>query len=278
MTRAAPLVVVRGGGDLATGVAARLQRAGFAVVIIELHQPLVLRRTVALAEAVYRGETAVEELTARRVGSPSRALDELAHGVIPVLIDPEAESLNELRPAALVDARMRKQPNELGIGAAAFVVGLGPGFIAGEDCHAVVETNRGHHLGRVVWKGPAEADTRIPEAVGGHADRRVLRAPADGIVGARQEIGAQLEEGQLVAEIAGYEVRTPFAGVLRGLVYSGVAVSAGMKIGDVDPRGEAAYCWEISDKALAVGGGVLEALLSRRDIRRRLGEQARAAG
>jgi xanthine dehydrogenase accessory factor len=278
MTRGVPLVLIRGGGDLATGVAARLQRAGFAVAVTELQQPLVLRRTVALAEAVYRGETAVEDLTARRVGSPARAREEILHGVIPVLIDPEADSLAELDPAALVDARMRKQPNELGIGVASMVIGLGPGFLAGDDCHVVVETNRGHRLGRVLWNGPAEADTGHPEAVGGQAARRVLRAPADGELEAHEEIGARLAEGQLIAEVDGYEVRAPFAGVLRGLVHPGIAVDAGMKIGDVDPRGEAAFCWEISDKALAVGGGVLEALLSRRDLRRRLGEQTGAAG
>jgi xanthine dehydrogenase accessory factor len=279
MTRLAPLVVIRGGGDLATGVAARLVRAGFAVAVTELQQPLVIRRTVALAEAVFRGETAVEDLTARRVGSPARAREEIARGIIPVLIDPEAESLSELCPVvALVDARMRKQPNELGCRAATLVVGLGPGFIAGEDCHAVIETKRGHRMGRVIWKGPAEADTRSPEAVGGQAGRRVLRAPADGRVDPREEIGARLTEGQLVAEVAGYEVRAPFAGVLRGLIHPEIPVTTGMKIGDVDPRGEAAYCWEISDKSLAIGGGVLEALLSRRDIRRSLGEQASAAG
>jgi xanthine dehydrogenase accessory factor len=277
MTRSAPLVVIRGGGDLATGVAARLARSGFAVAITELHQPQAIRRTVALAEAVYRGETAVEDLTARRVGSPARALDEIARGVIPVLIDPEAESLDDLHPLALVDARMRKRPNELGCHAAAFVIGLGPGFVAGEDCHAVIETKRGHRLGQVIWKGPAEADTRLPGEVGGQAARRVLRAPADGRVDPREEIGARLAEGQLLAEIAGYEVRAPFAGVLRGLIHGEVPVTTGMKIGDVDPRGEAAYCWEISDKALAIGSGVLEALLSRRDIRRSLGEQTSAA-
>jgi xanthine dehydrogenase accessory factor len=278
MTRPAPLVVIRGGGDLATGVAARLARAGFAVAVTELHQPLVIRRTVALAEAVYRGETDVEDLTARRVGSPARARDEIARGIVPVLIDAEAESLSELRPVALVDARMRKQPNELGCRAAALVVGLGPGFIAGEDCHAVVETRRGHRMGRVIWKGPAEADTGSPEALGSQAGRRVLRAPAEGRVDPREEIGARLAEGQLVAEVAGYEVRAPFAGVLRGLIHPEIPVTMGMKIGDVDPRGEVAYCWEISDKSLAIGGGVLEALLSRRDIRRSLGEQASAAG
>jgi xanthine dehydrogenase accessory factor len=278
MTRSAPLVVIRGGGDLATGVAARLVRSGFSVAITELRQPQVIRRTVALAEAVYRGEADVEDLTARRVGSPARALDEIARGVIPVLIDPEAESLSDLRPVALVDARMRKRPNELGRRAAALVIGLGPGFIAGGDCHAVIETKRGHRLGRVIWEGQAEADTHSPGEVGGQAARRVLRAPADGHLEPREEIGARLAEGQLIAEIAGYEVRAPFAGVLRGLIHTEVSVSVGMKIGDVDPRNEAAYCWEISDKALAIGGGVLEALLSRRDIRRSLGEQASAAG
>jgi xanthine dehydrogenase accessory factor len=278
MTRSAPLVVIRGGGDLATGVAARLVRSGFAVAVTELRQPQVIRRSVALAEAIYRGEADVEDLTARRVGSPARALDEIARGVIPVLIDPEAESLPDLRPVALVDARMRKRPNELGRRAAALVIGLGPGFIAGEDCHAVIETKRGHRLGRVIWEGPAEADTRSPGEVGGQAARRVLRSPADGHLEPREEIGARLAEGQLIAEIAGYEVRAPFAGVLRGLIHAEVPLTAGMKIGDVDPRNEATYCWEISDKALAIGGGVLEALLSRRDIRRCLGEQTGAAG
>jgi xanthine dehydrogenase accessory factor len=278
MTAWAPLVLIRGGGDLATGVAARLHRAGFAVVVTELHQPLVLRRTVALAEAVFRGETSVEDLTGRRVGSPARALEEAQRGIIPVLIDPECDSLEELRPVALVDARMRKLPNELGLGAAGLVVGLGPGFVAGEDCHAVVETKRGHRLGRVLWNGPAEADTRVPEAVEGHAARRVLRAPADGAVDTQHDIGALLTEGQVVARVGGVEVRAPFDGVLRGLIHPGLSVPAGTKIGDVDPRGEVSTCLEISDKALAVGGGVLEALLAQRDIRRRLGERSGASG
>jgi len=278
MTAWAPLVLIRGGGDLATGVAARLHRAGFAVVVTELHQPLVLRRTVALAEAVFRGETSVEDLTGRRVGSPARALEEARRGIIPVLIDPECDSLEELRPVALVDARVRKQPNELGRGAAGLVVGLGPGFVAGEDCHVVVETRRGHRLGRVLWDGSAEADTRIPEAVGGHAARRVLRAPAGGVVETQHDIGTLLAEGQVVARVGGVEVRAPFDGVLRGLIHPGLSVPAGTKIGDVDPRGDVSYCLEITDKALAVGGGVLEALLAQRDIRRRLGERTGASG
>jgi len=278
MSAGPPLVVIRGGGDLATGAAARLHRAGIAIIITELLRPLVLRRTVALAEAVFSGETQVEDLLGRRAGSPALARALALQGILPVLIDPECDCLSELRPVALVDARMRKQPNELGLAAAPLVIGLGPGFVAGADCHAVVETRRGHRLGRVLWQGPAEADTRLPEAVGGQAARRVLRAPVDGLVEGLVEIGDLVKEGQVVIRMAGAEVRAPFDGVLRGLVHPGVEVPAGTKIGDVDPRGVPAYCWEISDKSLAVGGGVLEALLMQRDLRRRLGERSGAAG
>jgi xanthine dehydrogenase accessory factor len=278
MSAGPPLVVIRGGGDLATGAAARLHRAGFAVILTELLRPLVLRRTVALAEAVFSGETQVEDLLGRRAGSPDRARELALQGVLPVLIDPEGDSLSDLRPAALVDARMRKKPNELGSGAAPLVIGVGPGFVAGADCHAVVETRRGHRLGRVLWQGAAEADTRIPEPVGGQAARRVLRAPVDGVVEGLVEIGDLVKEGQVVLRVAGAEVRAPFDGVLRGLIHPGVEIPAGTKVGDVDPRGVPAYCLEISDKALAVGGGVLEALLMQRELRRRLGERSGAAG
>jgi len=278
MSAGPPLVVIRGGGDLATGAAARLHRAGFAVILTELLRPLVLRRTVALAEAVFSGETQVEDLLGRRAGSPDRARELALQGVLPVLIDPEGDSLSDLRPAALVDARMRKKPNELGSGAAPLVIGVGPGFVAGADCHAVVETRRGHRLGRVLWQGAAEADTRIPEPVGGQAARRVLRAPVDGVVEGLVEIGDLVKEGQVVLRVAGAEVRAPFDGVLRGLIHPGVEIPAGTKVGDVDPRGVPAYCLEISEKALAVGGGVLEALLMQRELRRRLGERSGAAG
>jgi len=278
MSAGPPLVVIRGGGDLATGAAARLHRAGFAVILTELLRPLVLRRTVALAEAVFSGETQVEDLLGRRAGSPDRARELALQGVLPVLIDPEGDSLSDLRPAALVDARMRKKPNELGSGAAPLVIGVGPGFVAGADCHAVVETKRGHRLGRVLWQGAAEADTHLPEPVGGQAARRVLRAPVDGVVEGLVEIGDLVKEGQVVLRVAGAEVRAPFDGVLRGLIHPGVEVPAGTKVGDVDPRGVPAYCLEISDKALAVGGGVLEALLMQRELRRRLGERSGAAG
>lgn len=261
------LVVLRGGGDLASGVALRLHRSGLRVLITELAQPLVVRRLVSFAEAVYRGEISVEGVHARRAQNISQALSTLEMGMIPVLIDPHGACLSELVPSVLVDGRMRKRPPELGMGAASLVIGLGPGFIAGENCHAVIETNRGHRLGYVVWHGAPEADTGIPESVMNQREERVLRAPSDGELVAYAEICEHLEQGQLVARVAGKAVYAPFAGVLRGMLQSGISVYKGLKIGDVDPRDDPSYCSMVSDKSLAIGGGVLEAILSRADLR-----------
>lgn len=263
-----PLVLVRGGGDLASGVIYRLHRAGIAVVVTELPQPLVVRRLVAFAEAVYAGRVTVQGVTACRVADPEAALALLPTGQVPVLVDPEARSLAVLRPAALVDARMTKRPPDLGREAAPLVVGLGPGFVAGENCHAAVETNRGHDLGRVLWQGAPQPDTGIPEAVLAHQDERVLRAPVDGVLRAHARIGQRLRRGDLIAEVAGVPLRAPFDGVLRGLVHDGLPVTRGMKVGDLDPRNDPAYAHRISDKALAVGGGVLEAVLTPANLRR----------
>ncbi len=261
-------VLLLGGGDLASGVAYRLHKAGYAVLITEREQPLALRRLVSFAEAVYRGAHTVEGVTARRAVTHAAVRTALARGEIPVVVDPALERLRawgflgaESLPA-LVDARMTKRPPEYPRTIAALVVGLGPGFAAGENCHAVIETNRGHCLGRVYWQGRAEPDTGIPEAVLKHQADRVLRAPADGVLRQRAPLGERVAAGQVLAEVGGLPVRAPFDGVLRGLVHSGVRVRRGLKIGDVDPRGEPRYARLISDKALAVGGGVLEALLS----------------
>jgi xanthine dehydrogenase accessory factor len=162
---------------------------------------------------------------------------------------------------------MTKKTPELEMDAADLVIGLGPGFVAGENCHAVIETNRGHTLGRVIWEGPPLADTGIPESVNHQGVSRVLRAPADGPLLAHAEIGEHLKAGQLVAEVAGRSVQAPFNGVLRGLIYPGVEVTVGLKIGDVDPRNDPRYCRLVSDKALAIGGSVLEAILSRPTLR-----------
>lgn len=270
------LILIRGGGDLASGAALRLRRAGMVVLISELEQPLVVRRRVSFAEAVYAGETSVEGITARRVEGVKGAWKALAAGEIPVLVDPTAGLSLELKPLALVDGRMIKRPPEIGREAAELVIGLGPGFIGGVNCHAVIETQRGHYLGRVIWDGTAEADTGVPESLNDkstdNTGERVLRAPAEGILQTNAEIGDHLEPGQKLAEVAGQPVIAPFRGVLRGLAHPGLFVKEGTKIADIDPRDDPAYCFLVSDKSLAVGGGVLEALLYKPAMRRRLWE------
>jgi len=259
-------VVLRGGGDLATGVALRLVRAGLKVLVTELAQPVSVRRAVCFSEAVYEGSWTVEGVTATRCDSLAHAEDVVAQSGVPVLVAPSLVSLFGRPLDVVVDARLAKQPPETGKSFASLVIGLGPGFVAGENCHAVVETKRGHTLGRVYWSGAALADTATPEG----DPRRVLRAPADGPLAARTEIGDTLRAGQVVAVVAGAPVTSPFDGVLRGLIRDGAVVSRGLKVGDVDPRGLREHCFLVSDKALAVGGGVLEAILTRADLRSRL--------
>jgi xanthine dehydrogenase accessory factor len=263
-------VLIRGGGDLASGVTARLHRAGLQVLITELPNPLVVRRLVAFAEAVYSGETMVGGITAQLAENFVKAEEILGEEKIAVLGDPDIEILADFKPIVLVDGRMRKEPPEVGMEAAPLVIGLGPGFVAGENCHAVVETMRGHNLGRVIWEGSAQADTGIPDAMGKIRAERVLRAPADGRLAAHAAICDHVEIGDLIAVVSEQAVVAPFMGVLRGLVHEGVEVKKGMKIGDVDPRDDRRYCTTISDKSLAVGGGVMEAVLSRADNRERL--------
>jgi xanthine dehydrogenase accessory factor len=266
-------VLIRGGGDLASGVALRLFRAGIRVMITELPQPLAVRRKVCFAEAVYSGETTVEGVSAKRVQDPGDSLGVLmtfSKGKIPVLIDPEAKAIALLHPSVIVDARMLKRPVELDPNVVPLIVGLGPGFTAGVNCHAAVETNRGHFMGRVYWQGAPQPDTGVPEGVAGRSAERVLRAPEDGSLQAHAEIGDHLDEGQLAAEVSGAPLVAPFAGVLRGLLHPGAPVTRGMKVGDVDPRDDPRICSLVSDKALAVGGGVLEAILSKVELRRHL--------
>lgn len=262
-------VLIKGAGDLATGVALRLHRCGFAVVMSELAHPLAVRRTVSFAQAVFDAATQVEEVTAQ-VCEPRDVEAVLAAGAIPVIVAPSAEELTALRPAVLVDAIMAKRNTGTAIGDAPTVIALGPGFTAGVDCHAVIETNRGHNLGRVILRGSAEADTGTPGELPGAGARasRVLRAPAAGRVEALAAIGDRVTAGQTVARLRTVDggtlaVAAPFDGILRGIVHASVPVSAGMKIGDVDPRAQRDYCLTVSDKSLAIGGGVLEAILAR---------------
>lgn len=261
-------MLIRGGGDLASGVALRLFRSGFGVVITELDQPLVIRRTVSFAEAIYSGEITVEGVLGRHIENFSVIGDVLDAGIIPVAVDPDCTLLKILGGesvspgvSVLVDGRMTKRHPDFDKSSAPLVIGLGPGFTAGENCHAVIETNRGHFLGRVIWQGSSLPDTGVPEGFGEKFRNRVLRAPSNGFFQSSRLIGDHLEEGALVAEVNGNPVYAPFNGILRGLLHPGLQVKVGDKIGDVDPRNDPSYCRTVSDKALAVAGGVLEAIL-----------------
>ncbi|NWF68937.1 MAG: EF2563 family selenium-dependent molybdenum hydroxylase system protein [Chloroflexi bacterium] len=261
------LALVRGGGDLASGVIYRLHRAGFPVIVTELEKPLLVRRTVSYGTAVFSGEITVQGVTAKHVASLSEAATILAQDMIAVIVDPQGESIVALKPAILVDSRVAKTNIDTIIDDAPLVIALGPGFNAGVDCHAVIETNRGHNLGRVIWHGYAEPDSGVPASIGGISHSRLLRAPTDGFVEALAEIGAALDVGAQIARVGGQTVSAPFAGVLRGLIHEGVLVTANMKIGDLDPRAQRENCFTISDKSLAIGGGVLEAVFSALQIR-----------
>ncbi|WP_299028864.1 selenium-dependent molybdenum cofactor biosynthesis protein YqeB [uncultured Thermanaerothrix sp.] len=255
-------VLVRGGGDLGSGVVMRLHQAGFWVLVTELEKPLVVRRKVAFAEAIYAGKTHVEEIRARRVFTADEAYKCFMQGEVPVVVDPEARARIWFKPHVLVDARLTKKGSDLPHPAAPLVIGIGPGFVAGHDCHVVIESMRGHTLGRLYWEGSTEPDTGIPESVGGYDAQRVLRAPVEGILQAYVDIGDVVKQGQLIAKVNGGEVCAPFDGVIRGLVANGLHVTQGMKIGDLDPRRNPKYCYLVSDKSLAIGGAALAAILS----------------
>lgn len=257
------LVLIRGAGDLASGIALRLRRAGCSVVMTELAQPTTIRRTVSFSDAVLQGAAVVEGIEARLAGNPAQAKRLLKDGILPVLIDPEAACREELMPDVLVDAILAKRNLGTSINDAPVVIGVGPGFTVGLDCHAAVETMRGHTLGRAYYQnGDAVLpNTAIPGLIGGYTGERVLRAPADGIFRGIRTIGDRVEAGETVGYVGDKPMRCTIGGVLRGLLADGVPVRKGLKAGDVDPRGRQEYCRTVSDKALSVGGGVLEAIL-----------------
>lgn len=253
-------VWIQGGGDLASGVAVRLYRAGFVLVMTELAQPMVVRRTVSFAQAVLSGWTRVEGITARLADSPAQVLQCWAAGEIPILVEPEPEQMSALGCRIVVDARMRKKEPESQIRDEEIRIGLGPGFRAGWNCHAVVETLRGHSLGKVLYHGCASPDTRVPALVAGYGQERVIRAPGDGVFHPVVEIGDVVEQGQVLAQVGMATVQAGISGVVRGMLAPGTTVTQGMKAGDIDPRGERSYCFQVSDKSLAVAGGCLEAI------------------
>lgn len=255
------LILIRGAGDIASGIGLRLHRCGMSVVMTDLEQPTTIRRTVAFSDAIPFGSCRVEDVTARRAETVAQAREILAAGEIPVMVDPECSCRAELQPDAMVDAILAKHNVGTKITDAPIVVAVGPGFYAGRDCHAVVETMRGHLLGRVIYDGEPLPNTNIPGLIGGFTGERIMRAPADGIFRQTLDIGAVVKAGDVCGTVNGEPMVCTISGVVRGLLADGVPVKKGMKSGDVDPRGDVSYCQTVSDKASAVGGGVLEAIL-----------------
>ena len=259
------LVLIKGAGDLATGVAVRLHRVGFRLVMTDIAQPTAVRRTVAFCQCIYDGTTRVEGITARHVAAPAEVEACWERGEVPVLVDPEAEIRHKFHFDAEVDAILAKYNVNTRLDDAPIVVALGPGFTAGVDCHAVVETKRGHYLGRVITEGSAIPNTGVPGDVGGYSKERIIRACRDGIFEPVAAIGDTVAKGDIVARVDGEPVYSQMPGIVRGMLPAGLKVKRGMKSGDIDARCELDHCFTVSDKARAIGGGVLEALLMLRN-------------
>lgn len=256
-------VIIRGAGDLATGVAHRLWNSGFSVVMLELPNPLVVRRTVSFASAVYENSITVENVTAKLCPQTDQVDHYINQNTIPVIVDPAGSILKKEKPHILIDAIMAKNNLLTDIKQAELVIGLGPGFNAGQDVHAVVETERGHNLGKVIYSGKAAADTGKPGVIGGYSSERLLRAPHSGCFEPKKDIGDIVIAGDTVALVGSTEIKTVIKGMVRGMLHANIKVESGTKVGDIDPRGNKVDFRAISDKARAVGGGVLEAILHR---------------
>ena len=254
------LAIVRGGGDLATGIIYRLWKAGYSVLSLEIPDPLVVRRTVSVASAIFDGETVIEDMKAVRIGSPKDLTYDRSR--VSVLVDPEGRSISELRPDILVDAIMAKKNLGTKRGMAPIVIGIGPGFSAPGEVDAVIETKRGHYLGRVIRNGSAIPNTGVPGLIKGYTIERLLRSPGEGYVIPVKSIGDSVIPGDVVAHVEGLPVCSQIEGIVRGLIHPSVKVKKGLKIGDIDPRGEREHCFSITDKALAIAGGVLEVIMS----------------
>ena len=254
------IICVRGGGDLATGVIQKLWRAGFSVCVLEISEPTAIRRTVALSSAVNAGAYTVEDVTAVKVGGLEEVKDAWGAGLVPVLVDPDGVSIGLIKPGVIVDAIIAKYNTGTRRGMAPITIALGPGFKAPDDVDAVIETMRGHSLGRLILDGAALDDTGTPGEIAGHAGKRVLRAPRDGTVEVLCDIGTIVKQGQTVCTVGGAVVTAPFEGIVRGMIYPGSAVTTGFKIGDIDARTDVDW-HTISDKARALGGAALETVL-----------------
>ncbi len=255
-------ICLKGGGDLGTGVAVRLYKAGLTrLVFLETERPLAVRRTVCFSDAVYTGAQTVEGVTARRCDGVEALEDIFSRHEIPVLVDPQWMSLQQFKPDVVVDAILAKRNLGTTLNEAPLVIGLGPGFYAGKDVHCIVETNRGHFLGSTIYSGPPQANTGVPGIIEGYGIERVLWSDRAGVFETTYDIGDMIKKGEPIGTVDGHPVLSKLDGVIRGLLRSETEVKKGTKIGDVDPRGDVAYCSLVSEKSRAIGGGVLEAIL-----------------
>ena len=255
------MVLIKGAGDLATGIAYRLKKSGFDIVMTEIHKPTTVRRTVAFSQAVFDNEIAIEGIKGVKVNNINEIYEEIREGNIPIIIDEKAEIIKELRPDVVVDSIIAKKNLGTSIEDAPIVIGVGPGFEAKVDCHLVVETKRGHYLGKVIEEGSAIPNTGVPGNIGGYTKERIIRASSNGKIKPVVAIGDFIKKGDIVAYIDGIEVLAEIDGIVRGMLQEGIEVFKVMKSGDIDPRCEKDHCFTISDKARSIGGGVLEAIM-----------------
>ena len=255
------IVLIKGAGDLATGVAYRLKKCGFNIVMSEISEPTTVRRTVAFSQAVYDNNAEVEGIKATLVSEIKEAKTAIKQGNVAVIVDKKTEILKDLKPDVVVDAIIAKENLGTNINDASIVIALGPGFTAGVDCHCVIETQRGHYLGKAIYSGSAIPNTGVPGDIGGHTKERIIRATDEGKISPIANIGDYVEKGDIVAYINETPIFAEINGIVRGMLQKDVNVFKGMKSGDIDPRCEKNHCFTISDKARSIGGGVLEAIL-----------------
>jgi len=254
-------ILIKGAGEVASAIAHKLAIPCFRLCLTDLPEPTAVRRGVTFSEAIYDGEKMVEGVTARLATSPGDAGAIWSVNKIPLFVDPSAKVREYLKPDIVVDAIIAKRNSGTRVSDASLVIGVGPGFMAPRDCHVVIETNRGHSLGRLISKGEAESDTGVPAPVMGVTDRRVIRAPSNGKLSTTRDIGVHLKIGDSLGHVNGIELKAETDGVLRGFLRHGSTIASGMKIGDIDPRDVEEYCFTISDKGRTIAGGVLEAVL-----------------
>lgn len=271
-------ILIKGAGDLATGIAHRLKRAGHDILMTEIAEPTTVRRTVAFSRAIYENTAEVEGIMAVRVADIGEACRAIDADFIPVIVDESASIRTEFEPDVVVDAILAKTNLGTAIDDADFVIGVGPGFTAGMDCHCVIETKRGHYLGRTIYSGSAIPNTGVPGEVGGYSVERIIRANEEGTFHPIHQIGDTVLKGEIVAEAGGVPIEALMPGIIRGMLQEGVHVTKGMKCGDIDARCELDHCYTISDKARAIGGGVLEAIERYEHRRNGIGIVLLAAG